>query len=80
MESAAELICARPTLIGEAGAFAAPKLKIRGFFLLICRASPLSGVRIAAPIVLAQYKEYERIGEARTPVRRASPIVKERAY
>jgi hypothetical protein len=29
---------------------------------------------------MAQHKEYERIGEARTPVRRASPIVIELAY
>ncbi len=32
------------------------------------------------PIVLAQYKNNERIGEARTLVRRASPIVIQLAY
>jgi hypothetical protein len=36
---------------------------------------PLSGVRIAVPIVLAQHKEYDRIGEARIPLRCALPIV-----
>jgi hypothetical protein len=46
----------------------------------IRRASPINGVRIVALIVLAQHKSNERIGEARTPVRRASPIVIELAY
>jgi hypothetical protein len=91
MENTANIIGAalRSALIGEAvrvrrafrrsGSFAAP---IRGFSRIfhICRASPISGVRIAAPIVLAQHKGSERIGEARTPVRCASPIVIELAY
>jgi hypothetical protein len=52
---------------------------ISRIFIIRC-ASPISGARIAAPIVLAQYKEHERIGEARTSTRRASPIVIELAY
>ncbi len=36
--------------------------------------------QIAAPIVLALHKEHERIGEASTSMRRASPIVIELAY
>jgi hypothetical protein len=36
---------------------------------------PISGVRIAAQIVLAQLKGHKRIGEARIPLRHASPIV-----
>ncbi len=43
--------------------------------IFFCCASPSGGVRIAAPIVLAQYKGNERIGEAWTHFRRASPIV-----
>jgi hypothetical protein len=43
-------------------------------------ALPISGVRITAPTVLAQHKEIERLGEALTPVRSASPIVIELAY
>jgi hypothetical protein len=46
----------------------------------IRRASPISGVQIVAPIVLALHKEQKRIGKARTPVRRASPIVIKIAY
>jgi hypothetical protein len=41
----------------------------------IRQASPISEVRIAAPILLVQHKGNKRIGKARTPVRRASPIV-----
>ncbi len=37
-------------------------------------------VQIAAPIILAQHKEHERIGEARTSIRCASPIVIELAF
>ncbi len=72
-------------LIGEAGKrslhlqakrgeFVAPIRSFRGFFYVRC-ASPIGGIRIAAPIVLAQYKENERIGEARETIRSASPIV-----
>jgi hypothetical protein len=46
----------------------------------IRRASPISGERIVAPIVLAQHKRNERIGKAQTPVCGASPIVIELAY
>jgi hypothetical protein len=42
--------------------------------------SPFSGELIAGPIVLAQHKGDERIGEARTTVRSASPIIIEFAY
>jgi hypothetical protein len=65
--------------IGEAQRIRSAKNKIFADFN-IRRASTISGVRIAAPIVLAQHKEHERIGEARTPVRHASPIVIELAY
>ncbi len=61
------------------GEFVAPIIRFSRIFR-IRRASPISGVRIAASIVLAQHKENKRIGEARTPVRRASPIVIELAY
>jgi hypothetical protein len=30
--------------------------------LFVCRASPVSGIKIAVPIVLAQHKEHQRIG------------------
>jgi hypothetical protein len=43
-------------------------------FFIRC-ALPISGERIAAPIVLAQHKEHKRIGKVRTSMRRASPIV-----
>ncbi len=78
-----------PALKGEAGTFAAPIGEARRIcsannkiFVIFQnrRASPISGVRIVAPIVLAQHKERERIGKAQTPVRRASPIVIELAY
>jgi hypothetical protein len=68
-----------PVFIGEAGRFRSASNKVSRIFH-ICRASPISGVRIAAPIVLAQHKKHERIGEARTSMRRASPIVIKLAY
>ncbi len=71
--------CALATPLGEASAFAAPIFR----FLLIfhiCRASPICSVRIITLIVLAQHKRNERISEARTQVRRVSPIVIELAY
>ncbi len=40
----------------------------------IRRASPFSGVNIAAPRVLALHKGHERIGEARKNLRSAVPI------
>jgi hypothetical protein len=61
-----------PALIGKAGHscasigkawFAAPITKIRGFFYVRCT-SPRSGIKIAAPIVLAQRKGHKRRGEA----------------
>ncbi len=61
------------------GAFAAPILRFQRIFH-IRGASPISRVRIVVLIVLAQHKRNERIGEARTPVSRASPIVIELAY
>jgi hypothetical protein len=44
-------------------------------FFFVCCASPIGGVRIVAPTILAQHKENERIGEAQTNIRSASPIV-----
>ncbi len=66
-------------LIGEAGPIRSANYDIsRTFF--IRRASPISGVKIAAPIVLALHKGQNRIGEARTPICSASPIVTELTY
>ncbi len=65
-----------PRLKAKRGEFVAPIKSFRGFFY-VRRASPVSGVRIVAPIVLALHKENERIGEAWTSIRRASPIVRE---
>ncbi len=65
--------------IGKQGEFAAP---IGSFFkknFLHC-VSPIGGVRITGPILLAQHKGNEKIGEARTPFCRALPIVIEIAY
>ena len=56
------------------GEFAAPIITFSWIFH-ICHASPISGVRIVAPIVLAQHKDNERIGKARTTIRSTSPIV-----
>jgi hypothetical protein len=71
--------CALDAPLGEASAFAAPIFRFLQIFH-ICRASPISSVRIITLIVLAQHKRNERIGEAQTPVRLASPIVIELAY
>jgi hypothetical protein len=54
--------------------------KLLSGFLIICCASPFSGARIAAPIVLVQHKEHQRIGQAQTSMRRASPIVIKLTY
>ncbi len=54
--------------IGEAG-------QIRSANMKFSRTSPIGGIRMAAPIVLAQHKENERIGEARVTICSASPIV-----
>ncbi len=63
-----------PHLQAKQGKFVAPIRSFRGFFYVRC-ASPISGVRIAAPIVLAQHKDNERIGEAWKTIRSSSPIV-----
>jgi hypothetical protein len=41
---------------------------------------PLSGVKISAPVVLAQQKGHERIGKAQKRIHRTSPIGPELAY
>ncbi len=75
------IICAplRPALIDdagctrrEAGHFRSANNKI-SWICHICRASPISGIRIAGPIVLALSKGYKRI-------RHNWPIVIELAY
>ncbi len=68
-----------PHLQAKRGEFVAPIQSFRRFFKVRC-ASPICGTRIAVPIVLAQHKENERIGEARETIRSASPIVIEIAY
>jgi hypothetical protein len=55
------------------GAFAAPIPKIHVFY--ISSALPLSGVKIAAPLVLVQHKGHERIGKAWETIWLALPIV-----
>jgi hypothetical protein len=56
-----------------------PVIRFLWIFHIHC-ISPISGVRIAAPMILAQHKGNERMGKARTPVRCTSPIVVELAY
>ncbi len=73
IETTADLIGAA---LRRAPTGTAPITKIHGFFL-ICSASPTSGIRIAAPIILEQHKRQERLGEVRKIIRRASPIVPE---
>jgi hypothetical protein len=48
----------------------------RFLFFFHC-ASPICGVKIAGPIVLAQQKGYERVDKAWTSIRRTSPFVTE---
>jgi hypothetical protein len=48
-------------------------MKFHGFFYVRC-ALPIGVVRIVEPIVLAQHKENERIGEARLTICSTSPI------
>ncbi len=62
--------------IGEAGRIRSANKKFSLIFYVRCT-SPISRVWIAAPIVLAQHKENERIGKAWTPIRLALPIVTE---
>ncbi len=68
-----------PHLQAKQGEFIAPIRSFRGFFY-VRFASPIGGAGIAGLIVLALHKESERIGEARTTIRSASPIVIEIAY
>ncbi len=49
------------------------------FSFFICCASPISGVRHAAPIVLLQHEGHERIGKAWKCVHHALPVVMELA-
>jgi hypothetical protein len=70
-------------LKAKRGAFAAPigkaqrihsaNEKFSWIFFIRC-ALPISGERIAGPIVLALHKGNERIGKARRTIRSASPI------
>jgi hypothetical protein len=47
---------------------------------LLHRASPRSGIRIAAQIVLAQQEEHGKIGEVQKHIRQALPFVTELTY
>jgi hypothetical protein len=62
------------TPIGKAGRICSANKKFSRIFNVRC-ASPIDGARIAGPVVLALHKENERIGEARTTIRSALPIV-----
>ncbi len=64
--------------IGEAGQIHRTNKKFSRIFFYIHCASPI-GVRIVEPIVIAQHKGNERIGEAQTNLR-TWPIVIEIAY
>jgi hypothetical protein len=65
--------------MGEAGCIcSANKEFFVDFFSY--RASPMNGVQIPPPIVLAQHKERESIGKAQIPMRRASLVVRKLAY
>ncbi len=69
-----------PALIGKARRICSDSKKfLQNFFFLRC-ALPIGRVRIAEPIVLAQHKRNERIGEARMTTLSTSPIVLEIAY
>ncbi len=65
--------------IGEARRIRSANYKFLWIFFIRC-ASPTGVVQIAAPIVLEQHKGNKRIGEARTSIRCASPIVLEIAF
>ncbi len=77
-------LCRTLRLKAKWGAFAAPIGEVRRIcsankkfsqiFFIRC-ALPISGERIAAPVVLAQHKEHERIDEAQKTICSASPIV-----
>jgi hypothetical protein len=61
--------------IGKAGQIRRANMKFCTDFFYVHCALPIGGVRIVAPIVLAQHKENERIGEARLTICSALPIV-----
>jgi hypothetical protein len=61
--------------IGEAGRIRSTNKKFLQIFFFIHCASPIGGVRIVGPIVLAQHKRNKRIGKAWKTVRSALPIV-----
>jgi hypothetical protein len=62
--------------IGKAGQICSANKKfLRILFTYLRCASPIGGARIAGPIILAQHKENERIGEARITILSSSPIV-----
>jgi hypothetical protein len=63
--------------IGEGSKFVAAIINLQIFFLR--RASSISRVQIAAPIVLAHYKGHERISKARKHIRHTLLIVTELA-
>ncbi len=59
--------------IGEAVRICSANKKFLQIFFF-CWASPIGGVWIAGPLLLAQHKGNERIDEAQTPICHASPI------
>jgi hypothetical protein len=66
--------------IGEAGRICSANMKFSQIFFYVRCASPIGGVRIVAPKVLAQHKKNERIGKTQLTIRSTSPIVIEIAY
>jgi hypothetical protein len=65
--------------IGKTGRIRSANKEISLIFF-IHHTLPVSGTRIAAPVVLAQHKGHERIGEARKPIRCTSHIAPKIAY
>ncbi len=61
--------------IGKAGRIRSVNMKFSLIFFYVRCTSPIGGVRIVAPIVLAQHEENERIGEARLTLHSALPVV-----
>ncbi len=53
---------AAPTRIGEAGRIRSANMKFSRIFFYVRCASPIGGIKLAAPIVSAQHQENERIG------------------
>jgi hypothetical protein len=64
----------------QSGVNSQGQLEVFAVFFFIPCASFISRVWIAGPIVLVQHKGNERIGEAPTSIRRASPIVIEISF